>query len=93
VKHKKACKCDWHKEYKFLQSLQQSLKSWEYQRVERYFEEKWMGEEALTVAQAKLSGIWPGYKMRKAITDMYNLKWIDNLTYIELLEKAGKLPQ
>jgi hypothetical protein len=88
MKYKKTCKCDWHKEYKFLQSLQVKLTPKEYQTLTKYFEDKWMGEEELTVAKAKLDKTWPGYKYGKPIYDMYKMGWIDNLTYVELAAKA-----
>jgi hypothetical protein len=88
MKHKKACKCDWHKEYKFVMSLQKKLTQKDYQTLERYFEEKWMNEDELAAANAKINNTWPGYKYGKPIYDMYKMGWIDNLTYVELAAKA-----
>jgi hypothetical protein len=91
MKHKKSCNCDWHKEYKFMQSLQQSLKPWEYKKLTQYFEDKWMGEEELTIAKAKLDKTWPGSKYGKPVRDMYKMGWIDNLTYLQLAAYARNL--
>ena len=71
-----------------MQSLQTKLTPKEYKTLEFYFEEKWMGEEELDVAKAKLNSTWPGSKYGKPIYDMYKMGWIDNLTYVELAAKA-----
>jgi hypothetical protein len=87
----KGCTCQFHKEYKFLQLLQAKLRVLEFKKLEQIFNDKWQMEEDLTVMNAKLDEVWPGYKWKKAITDMYKMGWIDNLTYMELAAKARNI--
>jgi hypothetical protein len=90
-KKKKICNCQAHKESKLLLSLKNKLTPAQHKTLTTIFENKWYTEDELCVARTKLEERWPGYKLKKALKDMYDLKWFDNLTYIELLEKARNL--
>lgn len=91
MKKEKACVCDLHKERKLLKFLEKKLGTKTFEKVEKVFDQKWQGDEDLEIAKAKLTGHWPGAKYGKPIKDMYEMGWIDNLTYVELAAKAANL--
>jgi len=87
----KVCACNLHKERKFLNSLKKKLSENEFKKLEEFFGEKWQQADDVILLKCKMDETWPGTKYRKALVDMHRMGWFDNLTFIELANKAREL--